>query len=81
MFLHDFSRAPNEPATASIAVAGYSRSLILGSAQWLARLARRFGAAIRGETLGQRTLRWCDSTERTLVDDLTGLRRTSFTVD
>jgi len=51
-------------------------------ARRLGRLVRQIGAAIQAENIaGPRTLRWCDSTERELTDDLLDPRGISFTVD
>jgi hypothetical protein len=55
--------------------------LFLLPARWLGRLVQRIGAVVQAGSIGgQRTLRWCDSTERALNDDHMGLRRRSFTV-
>jgi hypothetical protein len=61
---------------------GFSR-LFLRAAHLPGRLVQRIAAFNEGRIIDRRlgTCRWCDSTERALTDDLTGLRRNSFTLD
>jgi hypothetical protein len=87
MFLNVVSRSsedlPKTQATDRIAVTREFFPLFLRPVRWLGRLVSRIVASAQDKTIDRRlrTLRWCDSTERALVDDLTGLRRNSFTQD
>jgi hypothetical protein len=75
MFLKVDSGSSKKPAkiraTAPIAFIRDSSPLFLSPARWL-RLVERIAAPAHERQL--RTLRWCDSTERALLDDSAGLR-------
>ena len=76
MFLNVASGSSEKPAkiqaTAPIAFITDSSPLLSRPARWLQRLVERIAATAHERQL--RTLRWCDSTERALFDDSTGLR-------
>jgi hypothetical protein len=76
MFLKVDSGSSKKPAkiraTAPIAFIRDSSPLFLRPARWLRRLVERIAAPAHERQL--RTLRWCDSTERALLDDSAGLR-------
>jgi hypothetical protein len=57
--------------------------LFLRAAHSLSRLVQRIAAFAERKIVDRRlgTQRWCDSTERALIDDLTAQRRNSFTRD
>ena len=81
MFWHDIARS-NRSVAGPIADARSFHLSFLLPARCLGRLVRRIGAVIQaGNIAGPRTLRWCDSTERELTDDLLDPRGISFTVD
>jgi hypothetical protein len=80
MFGHDISRS-NRSVAGPIADTSSLHLRFLLPARWFGRLVRRIGAVIRaGNIAWPRTLRWCDSTERELTDDLDP-RGISITVD
>jgi hypothetical protein len=70
-------------AAGPIAVTRDFSPLFLRAAHLLGRLVQRIAAFAQGRIIDRRlrTSRWCDSTERALIDDLTDLRRNSFTRD
>jgi hypothetical protein len=76
MFLKVDSGSSEKPAkiqaTAPIAFIRDSSPLFLRPARWLRRLVEQIAAPAHERQL--RTLRWCDSTERALLDDSAGLR-------
>jgi len=81
MIWQDVSRS-NRSVAGPIADARPFPLPFLLPARRLGRLVRQIGAAIQAENIaGPRTLRWCDSTERELTDDLLDPRGISFTVD
>jgi hypothetical protein len=87
MFLNVVSRSSERSAktqaTDLIAVTREFSPPFLHPARWLGRLVQLIAASAQDRTIDRRlrTLRWCDSTERALLDDFTGLRRNSFTRD
>jgi|HubBroStandDraft_6_1064221.scaffolds.fasta_scaffold998346_1 hypothetical protein len=66
-------------AIGPISVARDYSLLFLRLAPWLRRLAARIAPYAEDRIIDRRlrTSRWCDSTERALLDDLTGPRRNS----
>jgi hypothetical protein len=66
-------------ATGPIAVTRDSFPLLSRPARWLGRLLERIAAPAQDRAIERRlrTLRWCDSTERAMLHDFTGLRRNS----
>jgi hypothetical protein len=80
MFLKVASGSSDKPAktqaTAPITFIGDSSLLFLRPAGWLRGLVERIAAPAHDRTIERRlrTLRWCDSTERALLDDSTDLR-------
>jgi hypothetical protein len=76
-----FLESGKAQATGQIAVTREFSPLLLRAAHLLGRLVQRIAAFAQGRIIDRRlrTSRWCDSTERALLEDLTGLRRDSFT--
>jgi hypothetical protein len=70
-------------ATGPIAVTREFSLLFLRAAHLIGRLVHWIIVFVQRRTIDRRprTLRWCDSAERALLDDLGDLRRNSFTRD
>ena len=87
MFLNVVSstleKSAKTQATGLIAATREFWPLLLRAARLLGRLVQQIGAFAERRIVDRRlgTQRWCDSTERTLLDDLTAQRRNSFTRD